>query len=108
MQAQKEESTKMKSSNNYQKPTAHLFNLLGDNRDFEYAVHWNKEKTNLHAHIIYSERERQKKEYINTGIAAASTAWGMCWGSLPMLASQCVVGCIWRAERKACWERSKS
>ena len=38
------------------------FNLLGDNRDFEYAVHWNKEKTNLHAHIIYSERERQKKE----------------------------------------------
>ena len=38
------------------------FSLLGDNRDFEYAVHWNKEKTNLHAHIIYSERERQKKE----------------------------------------------
>ncbi len=38
------------------------FNLLGENRDFEYAVHWNKEKTNLHAHIIYSERERQKKE----------------------------------------------
>ena len=38
------------------------FNLLGDDRDFEYAVHWNKEKTNLHAHIIYSERERQKKE----------------------------------------------
>lgn len=38
------------------------FNLLGDNRDFEYAVHWNKDKTNLHAHIIYSERERQKKE----------------------------------------------
>ena len=33
-------------------------NLLGENRDFEYAVHWNKKKTNLHAHIIYSERER--------------------------------------------------
>ena len=40
----------------------YAFNLLGYNRDFEYAVHWNKEKTNLHAHIIYSERERQKKE----------------------------------------------
>ena len=36
--------------------------LLGNNRDFEYAVHWNKEKTNLHAHIIYSERERQEPE----------------------------------------------
>ena len=36
--------------------------LLGNNRDFEYAVHWNKEKTNLHAHIIYSERERQRQE----------------------------------------------
>lgn len=33
-------------------------NLLGKNRDFEYAVHWNTKKTNLHAHIIYSERER--------------------------------------------------
>lgn len=33
-------------------------NLLGENRDFEYAVHWNEKKTNLHSHIIYSERER--------------------------------------------------
>lgn len=31
---------------------------LGNNRDFEYAVHWNKDKTNLHAHILFSERER--------------------------------------------------
>lgn len=36
-------------------------NLLEKNRDFEYAVHWNKKKTNLHAHIIYSERERMKE-----------------------------------------------
>ncbi|MDN6390173.1 MAG: hypothetical protein L0J96_10905, partial [Lactococcus lactis] len=34
------------------------FKLLGKKRDFEYAVHWNEKKTNLHAHIIYSERER--------------------------------------------------
>ena len=34
------------------------FKLLGKNRDFEYAVHWNEKRTNLHAHIIYSERER--------------------------------------------------
>ena len=33
-------------------------NLLGHNRDFEYAVHWNKTRTNLHMHLIYSERER--------------------------------------------------
>ncbi len=31
---------------------------LGTNREFEYAVHWNQDRTNLHAHIIYSERER--------------------------------------------------
>lgn len=32
--------------------------LLGKNRDFEYAVHWNKKESNLHAHILFSERER--------------------------------------------------
>lgn len=32
--------------------------LYGDNRDYEYAVHWNSTRTNLHAHFIYSERER--------------------------------------------------
>lgn len=31
---------------------------LGNNRDYEYAVHWNKDRTNLHAHILFSERER--------------------------------------------------
>lgn len=32
--------------------------VLGNNRDFEYAVHWNQKESNLHAHIIFSERER--------------------------------------------------
>ena len=32
--------------------------LFGKNRDFEYAVHWNKKESNLHAHILFSERER--------------------------------------------------
>ena len=31
---------------------------LGTNCDFEYAVHWNEKETNLHAHILFSERER--------------------------------------------------
>lgn len=35
--------------------------ITGDNRDYEYAVHWNKNRTNLHAHIIFSERERQEQ-----------------------------------------------
>ena len=37
------------------------FKLLGKDRDFEYAVHWNEKRTNLHAHIIYSERQRIKE-----------------------------------------------
>jgi len=36
-------------------------NLYGFNRDFEYAVHWNESHTNLHAHFIYSERERNQE-----------------------------------------------
>ena len=32
--------------------------MLGNNRDYEYAVHWNAAKTNLHVHLIFSERER--------------------------------------------------
>lgn len=35
-------------------------NLLGSNRDYEYAVHWNKSYTNLHMHLLFSERERNK------------------------------------------------
>lgn len=31
---------------------------LGEKRDYEFAVHWNKDRTNLHAHILFSERER--------------------------------------------------
>lgn len=34
---------------------------LGENRDYEFAVHWNKDRTNLHAHILFSERERVEK-----------------------------------------------
>lgn len=33
-------------------------NLIGNNREHEYAVHWNKGRTNLHMHILFSERER--------------------------------------------------
>lgn len=31
--------------------------LVGDNHDHEYAVHWNKSRTNLHMHLLFSERE---------------------------------------------------
>lgn len=31
--------------------------LYGNNRDYEYSVHWNEKRTNLHVHFIYSERE---------------------------------------------------
>lgn len=41
--------------------------LIGENHDYEYAVHWNKERTNLHVHILFSEREKvnepQVKKY---------------------------------------------
>ena len=39
--------------NDYAKTT------LGNTREYEYAVHWNQQRTNLHAHIIFSERERE-------------------------------------------------
>ena len=29
------------------------------NRDYEYAVHWNHARTNLHCHVLFSERENQ-------------------------------------------------
>ncbi len=32
--------------------------LLGKSTDYQFAVHWNSSHTNLHAHIIFSERER--------------------------------------------------
>ena len=32
--------------------------LIGKDSDYQYAVHWNSSHTNLHAHIIFSEREK--------------------------------------------------
>lgn len=31
---------------------------VGEGRDYQWAVHWNKARTNLHVHIIFSERQR--------------------------------------------------
>lgn len=31
--------------------------IFGANKDYEYAVHWNASRTNLHMHVIFSERE---------------------------------------------------
>jgi len=33
--------------------------ILGNQRDYEYAVHWNEAHTNLHLHLIFSERQYQ-------------------------------------------------
>lgn len=33
--------------------------IVGENKDHEYAVHWNHNRTNLHVHILFSERENQ-------------------------------------------------
>ena len=44
----------------------YAINTVGNDREFEYAVHWNKEKTNLHAHIIYSERKRATEQKAKT------------------------------------------
>lgn len=30
--------------------------VFGKERDYQWAVHWNKARTNMHVHIIYSER----------------------------------------------------
>ena len=32
--------------------------LLGKNRDYEFALHFNKLRTNFHMHLLFSERER--------------------------------------------------
>ena len=34
-------------------------NLLPGKYEYQWAVHWNKAHTNLHAHLIFSERTRQ-------------------------------------------------
>lgn len=31
--------------------------IIGPNHDYEFAVHWNHDRTNLHTHILFSERE---------------------------------------------------
>lgn len=36
-------------------------NIVGSNKDYEYSVHWNHNRTNLHVHILFSERENQKE-----------------------------------------------
>lgn len=33
--------------------------IVGKNKDYEYSVHWNHNRTNLHVHILFSERENQ-------------------------------------------------
>ena len=33
--------------------------IVDENKDYEYAVHWNKARTNLHLHLLFSERENQ-------------------------------------------------
>ena len=45
----------------YRKDLSHFCNelkyqLVPDGHDYEYAVHWNKTRTNLHVHILFSER----------------------------------------------------
>jgi len=40
--------------------------MYGNNRDYEYAVHWNQTRTNLHVHFIYSERERNTERQVKT------------------------------------------
>lgn len=35
--------------------------LVGHNKDYEYSVHWNHNRTNLHVHILFSERENQSE-----------------------------------------------
>lgn len=32
--------------------------LLGNNRDYEFALHFNQSRTNFHMHLLFSERER--------------------------------------------------
>lgn len=31
--------------------------IIGENHDYEYAVHWNHTRTNLHAHVMFTERQ---------------------------------------------------
>ena len=35
---------------------------LGENRDYEFALHFNHSQTNFHMHLLFSERERQTEQ----------------------------------------------
>ena len=39
-------------------------NIVGENHDYEYAVHWNHNRTNLHVHVMFSERENVKEREV--------------------------------------------
>lgn len=36
------------------------FTAAGKTEDVQWAIHWNKKRTNLHIHVIFSERQREK------------------------------------------------
>lgn len=41
--------------------------LIGKNTDYQFAVHWNKAHTNLHLHIIFSERTKTPSQTKSKG-----------------------------------------
>lgn len=40
--------------------------VVGGRHDYEYAVHWNHDRTNLHMHLIFSEREPVLEREVKT------------------------------------------
>lgn len=42
--------------------------LIGKSTDYQFAVHWNKEHTNLHVHIIFSERHMVQDTHRDSNI----------------------------------------
>ncbi len=40
--------------------------IVGGRHDYEYAVHWNHDRTNLHMHLIFSEREPVLEREVKT------------------------------------------
>ena len=73
--------------------------MYGNNRDYEYAVHWNSSRTNLHAHFIYSERERnleRKPKIYKRDIWADSKTGRTCKKDSPNAVLRCKKGDIQR------------
>jgi len=71
--------------------------MYGNNRDYEYAVHWNQTRTNLHVHFIYSERERQPEKQVKTykrDIWADSKTGRTCSKDHPNAVLRCKKGAI--------------